>query len=142
MKVRTRKQAKAETFKSTFETKGYLYRHLQRQDRSLLARFRTGVLPLRIETGRYQLKKDPNTEYFRKLYAEEGTCLICNSGDIENETHFLCKCSTYEIPRLNLYNLIEKNVPNFHFPNMSDEGKLNIILKSHDKELLSFICDS
>ena len=128
------------TFKTTFETEGYLYRHLKRQDRSLLAQFRTGVLPLRIETGRYQLKKDPNTESFRKLNVEERTCLICNTGDIENEIHFLCKCSAYEIPRHNLYNIIEKHFPNFR--KMSDEDKLSIILKSNDKELVSFICDS
>ena len=128
------------TFKTTFKTEGYLYRHLKRQDRSLLAQFRTGVLPLRIEIGRYQLKKNPNTESFRKLNVEERTCLICNIGDIENETHFLCKCSAYEIPRHNLYNIIVKHFPNFR--KMSDEDKLSIILKSNDKELVSFICDS
>ena len=91
------------------------------------------------ETGRYQVKKDPNTECFRKLNVEERTCLIYNTGDIENETHFLRKCSAYEIPRLNLYSIIEKKFPNFL--KMSDEDKLNIILKSHDKELVGFICD-
>ena len=105
-----------------------------------MAQFRTGVLPLRIETARYQLKKDLNTESFRKLNVEERTCLICNTGDIENETHFLCKCSAYEIPRHNLYNIIEKHFPNFR--KMSDEDKLSIILKSNDKKLVSFICDS
>ena len=105
-----------------------------------MAQFRTGILPLRIETGRYQLKKDPNTESFRKLNVEEKTCLMCNTGDIENETYFLCKCSAYEIPRHNLYNIIEKTFLNFR--KMSDEDKLSIILKSHDKELVSFICDS
>ena len=64
------------TFKTTFETEGYLYRHLKQRDRSLLAQFQTGVLPLRIETGRYQLKKDPNTECLRKLNVEERTCSI------------------------------------------------------------------
>ena len=86
------------------------------------------------------MKKGPNTESFRKLNVEERACLICNTGDIENKTHFLCKCSAYEIPRHNLYNIIEKTFPNFR--KMSDEDKLSIILKSHDKELVSFICDS
>ena len=71
---------------------------------------------------------------------EDRTCLICNTGDIENEIHFLCKCSAYKIPRLNLYNIIEKNFQNFK--KISDEDKLNVILKSHDKELVSFICAS
>ena len=39
--------------------------------------------------------------------------------------HVLYKCSAYEIPRLNLYNLIEKNFPNFR--KMSDEDKLKYI---------------
>ena len=77
---------------------------------------------------------------FSKLIVKDRTCLICNKGDIENETHFLCKCSAYKIPRLNLYNIIEKNFPNFQ--KMSDECKLYSILKSYDKELVSFICDS
>ena len=76
------------TFKTTFETEGYLYRHLKRQDRSLLAQFRTGVLPLRIETGRYQLKKDPNTESFRKLNVEERTCLIVTQVTLKMRSIF------------------------------------------------------
>ena len=48
----------------------------------------TRMSSCRIEAGRYQLKKkDPNTESFRILYVEGKTCLICNTDDIENETH-------------------------------------------------------
>ena len=77
---------------------------------------------------------------FQKAKCEERTCLICNTGDVENKTHFLCKYNAYEIPRLNLYNIIEKKFQNFR--KISDEGKLNIILKSCDKELVNFICYS
>ena len=35
--------------------------------RSLLVQLRSGILPLRLETGRFQNIKDENTGYFRKL---------------------------------------------------------------------------
>ena len=92
--------------------------------KSLLAQFQTGILSLRIETGRYQLKKDPNAECFRKLKVEERTCLICNTGDIENEKNFLCKCCAYKIPWVNLYRMIEIN-----FPNLNKKCLMKINLK-------------
>ena len=41
-------------FKSEYCTENYLKLYLSRSHRSLLAQLRTGILPLRIETGRYQ----------------------------------------------------------------------------------------
>jgi len=39
-------------FKNTFETEHYIKLNLKKHERSMLAQFRCGILPLRIETGR------------------------------------------------------------------------------------------
>ncbi len=47
--------------------------------KSLMATFRIGILPLHIETGR-----------FRDYKTDDRACFICNSGEVENEVHFMC----------------------------------------------------
>ena len=54
-------------FKFKYCTENYLKLYLSRSQRSLLAQLRTGILPLRIETGRYQNILDKNTGKFRKV---------------------------------------------------------------------------
>ena len=49
-----------ETFKTDLLPANYLF-----------AQFRTGVLPLHIETGRYHLPKDPKSKTYTKLNVEE-----------------------------------------------------------------------
>ena len=34
----------------------------------------------------------------RKLKVEERVCTICNSGEIEDEMHFVMKCKAYDVP--------------------------------------------
>ncbi len=41
------------TFKSNFGAEPYVVSYMSRSERSLLAQLRVGVLPLKIETGRY-----------------------------------------------------------------------------------------
>ena len=49
-----------------------------RSHRSLLDQLRSGILPSRLETGRFQNIRDKNTGHFRKLKAEERVCTLCN----------------------------------------------------------------
>ena len=56
--------------------------------RSFIAQLRLGILPLRIETGRFENLKDSLTGRFRKLKVEVRKCQICNLDDIEDEKHF------------------------------------------------------
>ena len=44
-----------------------------------------GILPLRVETGRFQ-----------NMELNERKCIYCNSGNIEDENHFLFHCSHYD----------------------------------------------
>ena len=47
------------TYKTTYCSEKYVSLNLKRNERSLLAQFRCGILPLRIETGRY-IGEKPN----------------------------------------------------------------------------------
>lgn len=71
------------TFKTEFKTEKYLSLNLSRKERSLIA-VCCGILPLRIETGRY-IGESP----------EECLCKLCNGTAIEDEKHFLLNCSFY-----------------------------------------------
>ena len=55
---------------------------VSRYQRSLLSQLKFGILPLKIETDRYQ-----------GIPLEERLCKLCNSNSIENELHFMFDCS-------------------------------------------------
>ncbi len=65
------------TFKTEFVLENYLQGYMPRHERSLLVQFRSGTMPLRIETGRWQGKP-----------LQERLCLVCNTGIVEDEFHF------------------------------------------------------
>ena len=71
-------------FKENTEVKNYVTMNLSSSVRSVLARIRLGILPLHIETGRFN-----NTKF------KDRHCNICNQGKIEHECHFLFECVMY-----------------------------------------------
>ena len=71
-------------FKTCFKTEKYLTLNLNRNERSVMAQFRCGVLPLRVETGRFVGEQ-----------VTERLCKLCNRGCVEDETHFLLNCQCY-----------------------------------------------
>ncbi len=77
-------------FKLTLETERYLNMEFSRKERSTLAQFRLGILPIRIETGRF-LGERPE---FR-------LCIYCEKGAIEDEYHLLFDCDRYKEIRKN-----------------------------------------
>lgn len=81
------------TFKKVSELETYLLHIHDWRKRALLTRFRAGVAPLRIETGRYEASNDS-----RGLPVEQRICRCC-SLDIESERHFLCHCPLYDEQR-------------------------------------------
>ena len=59
-----------------------------------------GILPIAIETGR-----------FINLPPTERLCKICNSGDVEDELHFIFDCETYNTERESFFQRVnETNV--------------------------------
>jgi hypothetical protein len=71
------------TFKPEMETERYVSSNISRSERSFLAQLRFGILPIHLETGRFNRKP-----------LEERLCYICNNNEIEDEEHFLLKCET------------------------------------------------
>ena len=105
-------------FKSIYKTEAYVKNDiLPRSHRSALSKFRCGVAPLKIETGRYQ-----------SLPINERTCFHCDNI-IEDETHVLMRCPLYD----NLRNdLLSKALNiNADFSNYSMSEKFNYLL-SHE----------
>ena len=92
-----------------------------RHKRSLIAKLRCGILPLEIETGRWRSKPE-----------HERLCKDCNNGEIENENHFLFRCTTYTEERQRLINNIMQYDCNFI--NLSAAEKLKLLMS---KEYLS-----
>ena len=68
-----------------------------------MTRLRGGTNELRIETGRY-----PITNRDRRLEVEERRCLICMSGEIEDESHFVVDCAFYDDLREKFKNVLMK----------------------------------
>ena len=62
------------TFKHSFESERYLELNLERHELSLLAQTRSGILPLRVETGRYVGERP-----------EERLCTLCDMRQVEDE---------------------------------------------------------
>ena len=97
---------------------------LSRSERSILAQFRCGILPLRIETGRYVGEKP-----------EEGLCNVCQSGQIENELHFLFHCVRYNDFRKYLLSAItQKDL----FLLLSDVEKLNHLMNNYPRQIAKY----
>ena len=103
------------TFKNAFDTEPYVQSIMPRQHRSALAKFRCGVAPLALETGRYT-----NTPI------QERVCTLCNSGSIESESHVLLHCELYKDIRNDLFISFSKN--HEHFKDLDDVNKVCDIL--------------
>ncbi len=67
------------------EVAAHLNSNLPKPERSLISQLRLGVLPLRIETGRYT-----------RLQVHERLCELCDSDQVEDEAHFLFDCDMYK----------------------------------------------
>ena len=60
-------------------------------ERSLIAKFRCGILQLNVELGR-----------FNQTRLEDRLCKICEEGFVEDEIHFVCVCSKYRTKKRKL----------------------------------------
>ena len=86
-----------------------------------------GILPLRIETGRY-VGETP----------EQRVCLLCNNNSIENEIHFVLNCELYNNIRLNyLHEILSTE----EYANMSDSDFVRIV-KDHPRRLAKYLVAS
>ncbi len=117
-KLRTYKQ-----LKSDYGTEAFVRKMLTSSERSFLSQTRCGILPIRIETGRYTSPKTPE---------HERICPVCDSEEVENEIHFVTKCELYTSLRNTLYTKACEYVAEFN--NLSNEDKF-VLLMTHEKIL-------
>ena len=108
----------------------HTYKPLSFFQRKVMSKFRLGMLHLRIETGR-----------FIRLLPEERLCLVCNGGEVEDETHFLLRCNKYSQNRQKLFG----EIPDLdNFISLNDQDKLKLLLNDPTlvKKTSKFIADS
>ncbi len=105
-------------FKEEFGNEDYVKYCMSHFQRSLIAQIGCGILPLRIEIGRFRGEK-----------LEERLCQICHSHEIEDEIHFVTVCNAYEIYRQQLY----ESITDEHFTSLGDKDKFVYLLKNEWK---------
>ena len=84
-------------------------------ERRIISKLRLGVLPLRIETGRY----------LRPLVPEHQRTCYCTSGQVESEYYVLFQCQMYRNLREAWLNKLVKPE---NFDNLTPQEKLKTVL--------------
>jgi hypothetical protein len=107
-------------FKSEYTTEPYLEMNINRAHRSYLAQFRCGILPIRIEVGR-----------FKGEDVSERICEFCDLGKIEDEYHFLIECCKYNDARDALFGFISER--EFSFTSKLSSEKFVHIIKEYPR---------
>ena len=92
----------------------------------MIAKLRSGILQLHVETGRYNQTK-----------IVDRICNICNSGEIEDDFHFICKCEFYSDIRSQLYTDICNIDETFRV--LDDENKFIRLLSDYNHKLGKFV---
>ena len=115
--------------------------------RLLLMKFRVGVAPLRIETGRYEANVDVYGANNKRVPRELRICKCCYGG-VEDEVHFLLGCPRYVNLRKRLLDkFCMYHTSTFQVPCPTDIKVLfNCIMACQDEiiitELANFLWDA
>ena len=112
-------------YKQDFQTEFYVSCLLPKYQRSVFAKLRCGVLPLKIETGR-----------FTSIELSERICEFCLLGEVEDELHFICKCPLYDNLRFNLYSTVTSEFGNFI--DLQDEEKFIYLMQNNHRTATRF----
>ena len=111
--------------KYSFQSEPYVTLNLTRYQRSICAQFRSGILPLALETGR-----------FHSTPEEDRKCILCDLDVVENEMHFLFYCPLYHSCRYTLFS----KIPDIF--SLSDDAKLMCMFNNHVFPLTKFMLDA
>lgn len=104
-------------FKSVYETEAYCKLPMPICHRAAYAKFRCGVAPIRIETGRFE-----NLEVAQRL------CHFCS--EIEDEKHVILNCSAYRDLRNQLFTKASSVLPNFIV--LNDNEKISFLFTNQN----------
>lgn len=105
-------------YKSQYCTELYLKQNMSIKFKSAYAKFRCGVAPLKIETGRYENKP-----------INERSCFMCKN-EIEDEKHVFTLCPLYADLRNILYSEAVKH--NDQFYNLSNDEKFIFLFRNEE----------
>ena len=87
-------------YKNSVKTEQYIKVSMSRRERRTMALFRSGALPIAIETP-----------------VDDRLCDLCDMGVVENEKHFLLDCPLYSDLRYDLYYECSKYIDNLTLQN-------------------------
>ncbi len=107
--------------KTEFKAKDYLINVMNRKHCSALAKFRAGVVPIRLKTGQYE-----------GLEVDDRICPKCKN-EIETEEHVITRCLSYSVPRDILYNASAQLYDDFN--SFTEIKKLCFILSTPNKSI-------
>jgi hypothetical protein len=119
-------------FKNDFCPESYIFKIHNRAHRSVFAQLRCGILPLKIETGRYT-----------QIPMDYRLCIFCNENVIENEMHFLFQCNFYSNIRINFWPKFINRCDNFDQMNNIEKVKImmsNNVLKVASEFIYECYC--
>lgn len=100
-------------FKNTYSVEPYVIKILSRKRRSIMSKLRLGILPLEIETGRWQ-----------SLAVEERVCKLCNESKVEDEFHFVFECTFYDDYRNVFIDFVSTLYNNFNNETTNEKWKI------------------
>ena len=104
--------------------------------RVLYTKFRIGIAPLRIETGRHE--HNPAKPGTPGIQANVRFCLCCRTERVEDEFHFLMVCPIYTQLRNQLFNVAKSVLLDF-VNNHKITHELYSNLINNDKDFFVFL---
>ena len=105
-------------FKLEYGAESYIYKIHNRAHRSIFAQLRCGILPLKIETGRYS-----------QIPLEYRVCIFCNINAVEDEIHFLFDCPLYSAIREKFWSNFTDFYPDF--VGRTNEEKMSLLMSEN-----------
>ena len=105
-------------FKDKDNLEPYLCNVIDQRYWIALSCFRLSSHNLDIETGRYTRQKTPVINII---------CKYCDTGDTEDEIHFLMNCPMHRRERLKLQNTVQQHYPGIH--TLSQKNQFKVIMK-------------
>ena len=104
----------------------------------LLAKFRMGVAPLRIEVGRYEANGLNNGSC--GIPSDKRICQVCNKG-LEDEVHMLTSCRGYRQIRRTMYTGI-REVNNMMLEHLDDNiGVFSNLMASNNIKVIELVAN-
>ena len=113
-----------QTFKNIFKVEPYPSTVSNREARVALTRLRISAHRLAIEQGRYY-----NIEENKRI------CTLCETGEVENEIHFLLQCKVYEEKRTPFLYFIKNTCKNIELLSISE--KFIWLMSNEDPQICS-----